>query len=181
MKKLIVLLVLIEGTSIKTEDNSTIYSEGKKIYKIHVSYERDSALAKLKKRNILDKTGSLTCEVCNFDFHKTFGERGFDSTNSSRALWIVLELVSPLQPFLNNSLYLTHSRHQIWYYQRWIAIHFRKHNPKLKKLFRVSLHTSNFSKAKIKSGLLSVKIDELALKYFDNPKDFGEGMTLGQP
>jgi len=23
-----------------------------------------------------------------------------------------------------------------------------------------------------------VKIDELALKYFDNPKDFGEGMTL---
>jgi len=79
-----------------------------------------------------------------------------------------------------NTLYLTQSRHQIWYYQRWVPIQFKNYNPLYKKIFRISLHTKDISKAKIKSRLISVKIDELALKYFDNPKDFGKGMELFQ-
>lgn len=77
-----------------------------------------------------------------------------------------------------NLLYLTLSKHRIWYYQRWIPLHFRKHNPNLKNIFRVSLYTEKLSEAKIKSRILSVKIDELALLYFNTPNDFAEGMKL---
>jgi len=77
-----------------------------------------------------------------------------------------------------NPLYLTLSRYNIWYYQRWIPLYFRKYNPNLKKIFRISLYTEKLSVAKIKSRVLSVKIDEMALHYFDNPNDFAEGMKL---
>ena len=77
-----------------------------------------------------------------------------------------------------NPLYLTLSKYNIWYYQRWIPLHFRKCNPNLSKIFRVSLYTEKLSVEKIKSRLLSVKIDEMALHYFDTPNDFSEGMKL---
>lgn len=67
----------IDGVSIQTESEEDSYSEGKKNYKIHVSYERDSKLAKRKKLNFFKKNGNLFCEICNFDFHKSYGERGY--------------------------------------------------------------------------------------------------------
>jgi len=33
-------------------------------------------LSSKKKRQVLAKTGRLTCEVCDFDFAVTYGERG---------------------------------------------------------------------------------------------------------
>ena len=76
------------------------------------------------------------------------------------------------------SLFLTKSRHDIWYYQRWIPIHFRKSNPYLKKKLKVSLQTCEKLKAIQLARLLTVKFDKLALQRFDNPKDFGKAMEL---
>jgi hypothetical protein len=67
----------ISGVSIQTEDDDEIYTEGKEKFRIHKSYERDTRLSKKKKENILNERGNLECEVCGFDFHKTYGERGY--------------------------------------------------------------------------------------------------------
>jgi hypothetical protein len=76
------------------------------------------------------------------------------------------------------ALYLTQSKYGIWYYQRWMPLYVRRTNPNLNKVFRVSLHTQSKQKASRLSRVLSVKIDNLALDFFDNSKDFGQAMEL---
>ena len=61
---------------ILNEDDETEYFEGRKLFKIHQSRERDTNLSKKAKSNRLAETGCLECEVCEFDFYKTFGEVG---------------------------------------------------------------------------------------------------------
>lgn len=42
----------------------------------HLKRERNPALVKAKKKEVLKKAGKLCCEVCTFDFKKTYGEIG---------------------------------------------------------------------------------------------------------
>ncbi|GAA6135735.1 hypothetical protein NBRC116188_25250 [Oceaniserpentilla sp. 4NH20-0058] len=42
----------------------------------HLKRERNPALVKAKKKEVLKKSGKLCCEVCTFDFKKTYGEFG---------------------------------------------------------------------------------------------------------
>lgn len=59
------------------EDNES-YSvkEGEVSYKLHRFIERDRSIIRKKKQQALKKTGMLECEVCKFDFHKTYGKLG---------------------------------------------------------------------------------------------------------
>nr|WP_255555283.1 HNH endonuclease [Flavobacterium sp. NKUCC04_CG] len=50
--------------------------EGEIIYKLHKSRERDKKLTESKKVKALRDTGKLECEVCEFDFYKTYGKLG---------------------------------------------------------------------------------------------------------
>jgi 5-methylcytosine-specific restriction protein A len=50
--------------------------EGKVIYKLHRYRERNYTLNKKKKDNYFKKHGKLDCEICGFDFFKTYGEIG---------------------------------------------------------------------------------------------------------
>lgn len=50
--------------------------EGKPIWKLHKSRERDANLARKKKSKILEDTGKLECEVCEIDFAEVYGEIG---------------------------------------------------------------------------------------------------------
>jgi len=75
-------------------------------------------------------------------------------------------------------LYLTQSKHRIWYYQRWISKRFLKDSSDSGKLFKVSLRTKNKNQAIRLSRKISVKIDELALQYFDNSDAFSDAMKL---
>ena len=50
--------------------------EGKIFFKVHKFYERDKKIIKLKKDKALKNSGKLECEVCTFDFHEIYGERG---------------------------------------------------------------------------------------------------------
>lgn len=70
----------ISGSSIQTEDDQNRYTEGRKKYVTHISYERNSQLSKDKKKQVLDEQGHLSCEVCSFDFYKMYGERGYGYT-----------------------------------------------------------------------------------------------------
>ncbi|MGN2612511.1 HNH endonuclease [Aliivibrio fischeri] len=51
--------------------------EGRPIYRLHKSRERDNGLTLIKKEQVLKDTGQLACEVCNTDFQKTYGDHGF--------------------------------------------------------------------------------------------------------
>lgn len=50
--------------------------EGNPRFVTHLKRERNPALVKAKKKEVLKKLGKLCCEVCTFDFKKTYGEFG---------------------------------------------------------------------------------------------------------
>ncbi|MHB8793247.1 MAG: HNH endonuclease [Thermoleophilia bacterium] len=50
--------------------------EGKPRLVAHLRRERNTSIVERKKREILAKTGALRCEVCGFDFEKTYGKHG---------------------------------------------------------------------------------------------------------
>lgn len=50
--------------------------EGKRIYAIHVSYERDPELVRVKKNLVMGQEGRLCCEACGFDFAEAYGHLG---------------------------------------------------------------------------------------------------------
>jgi len=70
-------------TEIKVvEDNEEVSEEhsgheGKPIWRLHKSRERDSKLVRKKKEEALKNAGKLECEVCQMDFEKTYGAIGY--------------------------------------------------------------------------------------------------------
>ncbi|WP_394136450.1 HNH endonuclease [Aliivibrio fischeri] len=44
----------------------------------HIKRERNQKLIKLKKKQVMENSGSLSCEVCSFDFQKVYGELGLE-------------------------------------------------------------------------------------------------------
>ena len=74
--------------------------------------------------------------------------------------------------------FLTVSKHGVWYYQRWMPLHFRKFGTILSPVVRFSLRPRDKRCAVRISRLLRVKLDQLALQYFDCPESFGKGMEL---
>ncbi len=51
-------------------------SEGGLLQRRHFARERNPALRRKKINEVLDQHGQLECEVCTFDFERTYGERG---------------------------------------------------------------------------------------------------------
>lgn len=50
--------------------------EGQILTRTHRYRERNTKLVKRKKESVLREQGTLSCEVCGFDFAKTYGEHG---------------------------------------------------------------------------------------------------------
>ena len=59
-----------------TGSNDESGFEGKPIFKLHKSRERDKKLTKQKKEQIIHDTGKLACEICSMDFNQIYGELG---------------------------------------------------------------------------------------------------------
>lgn len=58
------------------DEESLVVKEGKVIYKLHRVKERNPSINNRKKADYMKKYGKLDCEVCGFDFQKTYGELG---------------------------------------------------------------------------------------------------------
>ncbi len=58
------------------EEDEDEVAEGRLLYRLHRSRERHSGLVRDKKQRVLRECGRLACEVCGFDFHEVYGERG---------------------------------------------------------------------------------------------------------
>ena len=74
--------------------------------------------------------------------------------------------------------HLSKNRHGVYQYQRWLPAKLHKQCPTLKRVFRLSLRTRNKHEAIRLARKISVKIDDLALEYFDDAKSFGKAMEL---
>lgn len=72
-EKLVSALNKIEDDEL-TQYDSVL--EGQIIYKLHKLRERNVSIIKAKKRVVLNARGCLKCEVCGFDFEKTYGVLG---------------------------------------------------------------------------------------------------------
>lgn len=63
-----------ESVELTQEDDE--FSEGKILLKKHLQRERNVKLIELSKKKFIKKHGHLYCEVCGFDFEKTYGDLG---------------------------------------------------------------------------------------------------------
>lgn len=59
------------------EDEEALFPEGNASYRVHRHLERNGSLPIRAKAKRLRETGSLACDVCEFDFQKKFGKLGF--------------------------------------------------------------------------------------------------------
>jgi hypothetical protein len=62
--------------AIVNENDASASVEGRERYRIHRERERDPRIAPRVKAKRLSSAGALRCDVCDFDFEKTYGERG---------------------------------------------------------------------------------------------------------
>jgi len=58
------------------EDEESRHPEGAASYRLHRQLERDTTLAAKAKQKRLAETECLSCDVCNFDFEREYGELG---------------------------------------------------------------------------------------------------------
>lgn len=66
----------IQSEEIELTQEDDEFSEGKILLKKHLQRERNVKLIESAKKEFLKKNGHLYCEVCGFDFEKTYGELG---------------------------------------------------------------------------------------------------------
>ena len=59
------------------EDDESAFPEGRERYSLHRQLERDPKISNLAKRQRLDTTGELRCDICTFSFHEKYGSHGF--------------------------------------------------------------------------------------------------------
>ena len=59
-----------------TYDEEEDAEEGRLLSRVHRFRERDPSIVGRKKRRALQQEESLTCEGCNFDFERVYGDRG---------------------------------------------------------------------------------------------------------
>lgn len=70
------LAVEDEAVALAEPDDAYEADESAVVLKLHRSRERDRKLIERKKAQALAATGKLTCEACDFDFEKAYGELG---------------------------------------------------------------------------------------------------------
>lgn len=63
-------------TGSDVDDDDAYAEEGRAALVTHLRRERNPKLRAEKIRSVLLRHGSVACEVCEFDFHATYGERG---------------------------------------------------------------------------------------------------------
>lgn len=57
-------------------DDDEGFPEGKRVLKQHLKRERNPKIIEIAKERFLKRYGKLFCQVCGFDFKKTYGEIG---------------------------------------------------------------------------------------------------------
>ncbi|NEQ96998.1 MAG: hypothetical protein F6K30_09770 [Cyanothece sp. SIO2G6] len=78
LAKLIITSGYLNSPQVNVVDEEEEFPEGKIAYREHRRRERNRKLVKKAKQARKSRDGYLRCEVCNFDFHKAYGDVGED-------------------------------------------------------------------------------------------------------
>jgi hypothetical protein len=72
--------VVLQGTfvSVSEEDNELSFLEGKDVFRLHRTKERNGAVIKLAKQRAFQGDERLPCQVCCFSFSDKYGDLGKD-------------------------------------------------------------------------------------------------------
>ena len=70
--------VLYKQSSFKEEDDEVVFPEGKEVYRLHRSKERNKAVINLAKKKGKGRDPLLCCSVCGFSFSEVYGAIGED-------------------------------------------------------------------------------------------------------
>lgn len=76
IRQQVTLPVEIEDLQTAFDEDLVEAPEGKILTRLHRYKERNRKLVENRKAKALKETGKLECEVCGFDFEKTYGARG---------------------------------------------------------------------------------------------------------
>jgi 5-methylcytosine-specific restriction protein A len=66
-----------ELAKLSIDDEGMEAPEGRVLTRLHRVRERNQKLVEQRKTKALRETGALTCEVCEFDYEKRYGRRGY--------------------------------------------------------------------------------------------------------
>lgn len=109
-----------EAEALALDDLEFEAPEGRIMTRVHLCRERNIALVKKKKSAALRKHGCLACEICGFDFWRTYGERGREFIECHHTLPISLlgehgkTSISDLALVCSNCHRIIHARRPWW-------------------------------------------------------------------
>lgn len=109
-----------EAEALALDDLEFEAPEGRIMTRVHLCRERNIALVKKKKGAALRKHGCLACEICGFDFLRTYGERGRELIECHHTLPISLlgehgkTSISDLALVCSNCHRIIHARRPWW-------------------------------------------------------------------
>ena len=69
-------IVSLTNQEIELDDEDSTAEEGQVLTRVHKIRERNQKLVRKKKDDVLERTGKLACEACEFDFGVHYGSRG---------------------------------------------------------------------------------------------------------
>ncbi len=97
---------------IEKPDGMDYAPEGRILSHRHWTRERNSKIVKDKKRDFLDRYKDIFCEVCDFNYRKTYGERG-DGYIECHHIKPLSELGAHTRPRLDDLILICASCHRI--------------------------------------------------------------------
>jgi hypothetical protein len=104
---------------ITEEADELVFPEGKEIYRLHRTKERNPSVVEIAKRNRLESDPLLRCEICDFSFVENYGDlgRGFieahHTTPVSQLSEEIVTKVSDIALVCSNCHRMLH-RHRPW-------------------------------------------------------------------
>lgn len=96
--------------------------EGAVRYKQHKTRERNGEIVKKKKKEFKEEHDSLFCEVCLFDFSKTYGERGNDFIECHHNVPLHVETNERVTRTTDLSLLCSNCHRMIHRLKNWLTV-----------------------------------------------------------
>lgn len=113
-------------------DEEESFPEGKEIYRLHRSKERNNKLVKQAKTLYRESNPRLECQICNFSFFEIYGEIGSNYIEAHH-LFPISELVQETETKIEDLLFVCSNCHKMIHRKRpWLK------PDNLKKLIQIT-------------------------------------------
>ena len=107
---------------IPLEEDEEVFPEGKEIFRLHKSKERNIKLVEKAKLKKIEIDSLMSCEVCGFSFIKAYGEIGKGFIEAHH-IFPIAELTSETETSIKDIVFVCSNCHRMLHRRRpWIKI-----------------------------------------------------------